>query len=74
MVLNKSSIFVFLQIKMGLNKNKIVGYTALVMAIVGSALILIGVLKYPDYAIGFSIAGVGFYTIAWAFNALRGRI
>lgn len=74
MVLNKSSIFVFLEIKMGLNKNKIVGYTALVMAIVGSALILIGVLKYPDYAIGFSIAGVGFYTIAWAFNALRGRI
>ncbi len=74
MVLNKSSIFVFLQIKMGLNKNKIVGYTALVMAIVGSALILVGVLKYPDYAIGFSIAGVGFYTIAWAFNALRGRI
>jgi|TARA_B100000767_G_C19288276_1_gene338307 hypothetical protein len=73
-VLNKSSIFVFLQIKMGLNKNKIVGYTALVMAIVGSALILVGVLKYPDYAIGFSIAGVGFYTIAWAFNALRGRI
>lgn len=74
MVLNKSSIFVFLQIKMGLNKNKIVGYTALVMAIIGSALILVGVLKYPDYAIGFSIAGVGFYTIAWAFNALRGRI
>ena len=59
---------------MGLNKNKIVGYTALVMAIVGSALILVGVLKYPDYAIGFSIVGVGFYTIAWAFNALRGRI
>jgi hypothetical protein len=32
------------------------------------------VLKYPEYAIGFSIAGVGFYAIAWAFNALRGRI
>ena len=59
---------------MGLNKNKIVGYTALVMAIIGSALILIGVLKYPDYAIGFSIEVIGFYTIAWAFNALRGRI
>ena len=53
MVLNKSSIFVLIQIKMGLNKNKIFGYTALVMAIIGSALILIGVLKYPDYAIGF---------------------
>ncbi|HAS19248.1 MAG: CAL67264 family membrane protein [Bacteroidetes bacterium] len=59
---------------MSLNKNKIFGYTALIIAILGTALILIGVLKYPEYAIGFSIAGVGFYAIAWAFNALRGRI
>ncbi|MDG1653139.1 MAG: CAL67264 family membrane protein [Flavobacteriaceae bacterium] len=59
---------------MSLNKNKIFGYTALVMAILGTALILIGLLKYPEYAIGFSIAGIGFYAIAWAFNALRGRI
>ena len=59
---------------MSLNKNKIFGYTALIIAILGTELILIGVLKYPEYAIGFSIAGVGFYAIAWAFNALRGRI
>ena len=59
---------------MSLNKNKIFGYTAIIIAILGTALILIGVLKYPEYAIGFSIAGVGFYAIAWAFNALRGRI
>ncbi|MFL2598422.1 MAG: CAL67264 family membrane protein [Flavobacteriaceae bacterium] len=59
---------------MGLNKNKIFGYSAIVMSIIGTALILIGIFKYPDYAIGFSIAGAGFYTIAWAFNALRGRI
>ncbi|MAC92186.1 CAL67264 family membrane protein [Flavobacteriaceae bacterium] len=59
---------------MSLNKNKIFGYTALVMALLGTALILIGLLKYPEYAIGFSIAGVGFYAIAWAFNALKGRI
>jgi hypothetical protein len=59
---------------MNLNKNKIFGYTALVMALLGTALILIGLLKYPEYAIGFSIAGVGFYAIAWAFNALKGRI
>ena len=55
-------------------KNKIVGFGALILAIIGTALILIGILKYRDYAIGFSIAGVGFYAIAWAFNALRGRI
>ena len=60
--------------QMGLNKNKIMGYVALIMAVLGSALILVGVLKYPEYAIGFSIAGVGFYALAWAFNALRGRI
>ena len=59
---------------MSLNKNKIMGYVALIMAVLGSALILEGVLKYPEYAIGFSIAGVGFYALAWAFNALRGRI
>jgi hypothetical protein len=59
---------------MSLNKNKIMGYVALIMAVLGSALILVGVLKYPEYAIGFSIAGAGFYALAWAFNALRGRI
>jgi hypothetical protein len=59
---------------MSLNKNKIMGYVALIMSVLGSALILVGVLKYPEYAIGFSIAGVGFYALAWAFNALRGRI
>ena len=59
---------------MSLNKNKIMGYVALIMAVLGSALILVGVFKYPEYAIGFSIAGVGFYALAWAFNALRGRI
>ena len=59
---------------MSLNKNKIFGYSALIMALLGTALILIGLLKYPDYAIGFSIAGVGFYAVAWAFNALKGRV
>ncbi|CAI8382091.1 MAG: CAL67264 family membrane protein [Flavobacteriaceae bacterium] len=59
---------------MSLNKNKIFGYSALIMALLGTALILIGLLKYPEYAIGFSIAGVGFYAVAWAFNALKGRV
>ena len=59
---------------MYLNKNKIVGITALIMVIIGTSLILLGIFNYREYAIGFSIAGVGFYAIAWAFNALRGRI
>lgn len=59
---------------MSLNKNKIFRIAALIMSILGTALILIGLLKYRDYAIGFSIAGIGFYAVAWAFNALKGRI
>lgn len=59
---------------MSLNKNKIFRITAFVLSLLGTALILIGLLKYRDYAIGFSIAGVGFYAVAWAFNALKGRV
>ena len=59
---------------MYLDKNKIVGIAAFIMTIIGTSLILVGIFKYREYAIGFSIAGVGFYAIAWAFNALRGRI
>jgi hypothetical protein len=56
---------------MSLNKNKIFGYAALVILILGTALIALGLIKYPEYAIGFCVAGVGFYAIAWAFNALK---
>tara|TARA_B110000908_G_scaffold59203_1_gene71907 strand:- start:1493 stop:1762 length:270 start_codon:yes stop_codon:yes gene_type:complete len=62
------------KINMSLNKNKIFGYTALVILTLGTALIALGLIKYPEYAIGFCVAGVGFYAIAWAFNALKGRI
>ncbi len=61
-------------IKMSLNKNKIFGYSALIMLILGTLLILLGIFKYKEYAIGFSVAGAGFYAVAWAFNALRGRV
>lgn len=59
---------------MSLNKNKIFRVTAFILALLGTALILLGLLKYREYAIGFSVAGVGFYAVAWAFNALKGRI
>ena len=58
---------------MSLNKNKIFGYTALVIMIQGTAQIALGLIKYPEYANGFCVAGVGFYAIEWAFNALKGR-
>ena len=59
---------------MNLNKNKILGYSALVLFILGTALILMGLYKYNEIAIGFSLVGVGFNVVAWAFNALRGRV
>ena len=59
---------------MSLNKNKIFGYSALVIFLMGTALILTGFIKYKEYKLGFAIAGAGFYAVAWAFNALRGRV
>jgi tetrahydromethanopterin S-methyltransferase subunit C len=59
---------------MSLNKNKIFGYAALILALIGILVILLGVYKYQEYTIGFSVVGVGFIAVAWAFNALKGRI
>ena len=59
---------------MSLNKNKIFGYAALIMGLLGVALILLGVFLYKEYIVGFSLVGAGFIAVAWTFNALRGRI
>lgn len=59
---------------MSLNKNKIFGYAALTLFVLGTALILMGLYKYNEIAIGFSLVGIGFYAVAWAFNAMRGRV
>ena len=42
--------------------------------VLGSTLILLGVFLYKEYTIGFTVMGLGFNAVAWAFNALRGRI
>ncbi|MGS2738100.1 CAL67264 family membrane protein [Sinomicrobium pectinilyticum] len=59
---------------MGMNKNTIFGWASLIMFLIGTALVLLGVLKYRDYAIGFSVVGIGFFAMSWIFNALKGRI
>jgi hypothetical protein len=59
---------------MSLNKNKIFGYAALIMGLLGVALILLGVFLHKEYIVGFSLVGAGFIAVAWTFNALRGRI
>tara|TARA_B100000965_G_scaffold398036_1_gene415473 strand:+ start:2652 stop:2831 length:180 start_codon:yes stop_codon:yes gene_type:complete len=59
---------------MGLNKNGIFAWASFIMTILGIALVLLGVLKYQEYAIGFSVVGVGFISMGWVFNALKGRV
>ena len=71
--LHKKSIFVA-DFYMSLNKNKIFRISSLCMGVLGTALILLGLFKYREYAIGFSVAGLGFYAVSWAFNALKGRV
>lgn len=59
---------------MSLNKNGIFAWASFILTVLGVALVLLGVIKYRDYAIGFSVVGVGFISIGWAFNALKGRV
>ena len=59
---------------MGLNKNWIFACASFIMTILGITLVLLGVLKYQEYAIGFSVVGVGFISMGWVFNALKGRV
>lgn len=56
-------------------KNKIFAIATLLMVFIGISLILLGALKYEDVAgWGFAAVGIGFFAIAWAFNALKGRV
>jgi len=59
---------------MKLNKNKIFGFAALIMGILGCGLLIVGFFIYTEYTIDFGIAGLGFFVISWAFNALKGRV
>ena len=59
---------------MSLNKNSIFAWSSFILTLLGITLILLGVLNYPEYAIGLSVVGIGFIAIGWAFNALKGRI
>ena len=57
-----------------MNKNSIFAWASFILFIIGSSLILLGVFKYPEYLVELTLAGLGFITIGWAFNALKGRI
>lgn len=58
-----------------MNKNTVLAWATLIMVIVGIGLIALGAFKYDDVAgYGFAAVGVGFFAIAWVFNALKGRV
>lgn len=58
-----------------MNKNTVLGYATLIMIIMGVLLVALAVFKYDEIAgYGFGAVGLGFFSIAWVFNALKGRV
>ncbi|MEO5787556.1 MAG: CAL67264 family membrane protein [Gelidibacter sp.] len=58
-----------------MNKNTVLAWATTIMIIVGIALICLGAFRYDDVAgYGFGAVGIGFFAIAWVFNALKGRV
>lgn len=58
-----------------MDKNTVLAWATLIMIIVGVALIALGAFRYNDIAgYGFASVGIGFFAIAWVFNALKGRV
>jgi hypothetical protein len=58
-----------------MNKNTVLGWATFIMIVMGIVLICLGAFKYDDVAgYGFAAVGIGFFSIAWVFNALKGRV
>lgn len=60
---------------MPMNKNTVLGWATLIMIIMGLILISLGIFRYHEIAgWGFATVGIGFFAIAWVFDALKGRV
>ena len=59
---------------MAMNKNTVLAWATFLMILMGFALIGLGIYRYEDIGWGFGTIGVGFFAIAWVFNALKGRV
>ena len=58
-----------------MNKNTVLGWATFIMIFFGLVLIALGIFKYNEIAgWGFVSVGLGFFAIAWVFNALKGRV
>ena len=60
---------------MAMNKNTVLAWATWIMIFVGLGLIAMGAFKYEEVAgWGFAAVGIGFFAVAWVFNALNGRV
>ena len=58
-----------------MDKNGVLAWATFIMAVIGFVLIGLGAFKYDKVAgWGFVSVGIGFFAIAWVFNALKGRV
>lgn len=58
-----------------MNKNTVLAWATFIMIVMGLLLIGLGAFKYTEVAgYGFAAVGIGFFAIAWVFNALKGRV
>ena len=58
-----------------MSKNTVLAWATFIMILVGILLISLGIFKYNEVAgWGFVSVGIGFFAIAWVFNALKGRV
>ena len=58
-----------------MDKNGVLAWATIIMVVVGLALIALGAFRYDDVAgWGCASVGIGFFAIAWVFNALKGRV
>ena len=54
---------------------QVLAWATFIMILVGVLLVCLGIFKYNEIAgWGFVSVGVGFFAIAWVFNALKGRV
>lgn len=60
---------------MAMNKNTVLAWATWIMIFVGLGLIALGAFRYDEIAgWGFAAVGIGFFAVAWVFNALKGRV
>ncbi|WP_093455625.1 CAL67264 family membrane protein [Flavivirga aquatica] len=58
-----------------MNKNTVLAWATWIMILMGLLLIALGAFRYDDVAgYGFGAVGIGFFAVAWVFNALKGRV